>query len=31
MRTLNLEMPTLDLEHLRAAALTPRRPVTPPR
>ena len=31
LRTLNLDMPTLDLEHLRAAVLAPRRPVTPPR
>jgi hypothetical protein len=28
---LNLDMPKVDLEHLRAAALAPRRPVTPPR
>jgi len=31
LRTLNLDMPKVDLEHLRAAALAPRRPVTPPR
>jgi aromatic ring hydroxylase len=31
LRTLNLDMPTLDLDGLRAAPLTPRRPVTPPR
>jgi aromatic ring hydroxylase len=31
LRSLNLDMPTLDLEGLRAAPLAPRRPVTPPR
>jgi 4-hydroxyphenylacetate 3-monooxygenase len=31
LRTLNLDMPTLDLDGLRATPLTPRRPVTPPR
>jgi len=30
-RSLNLDMPTIDLEGLRAAPLAPRRPVTPPR
>ena len=29
--SLSLDMPRLDLEGLRAAPLTPRRPVTPPR
>jgi 4-hydroxyphenylacetate 3-monooxygenase len=31
LRSLNLDMPTLDLEGLRAAPLAPRRPVIPPR
>jgi 4-hydroxyphenylacetate 3-monooxygenase len=31
LRSLSLDMPTLDLEGLRAAPVVPRRPVTPPR
>ena len=31
MKSANVDMPTLDLEGLRAAPLQPRRPVTPPR
>jgi len=31
MKSANVDMPTLDLEALRAAPLQPRRPVTPPR
>jgi len=31
LRSLSLDMPTLDLEGLRAAPMVPRRPVTPPR
>ena len=31
LRAASVEMPTLDLESLRAAAMAPRRPVTPPR
>jgi len=31
LKTVSVEMPTLDLEGLRAAPLAPRRPVTPPR
>ena len=31
LRAVSVEMPTLDLEGLRAAPLAPRRPVTPPR
>jgi len=31
LRSLSLDMPTLDLEGLRAAPMMPRRPVTPPR
>jgi hypothetical protein len=30
-RALNLDMPPIDLEHLRAIAMPQRRPVTPPR
>jgi len=31
LRALNLDMPEIDLNTLRAAPLAPRRPVTPPR
>jgi len=31
LKSMNVDMPTLDLEGLRAAPLAPRRPVTPPR
>jgi len=31
LRAASVEMPTLDLESLRAAPMAPRRPVTPPR
>jgi 4-hydroxyphenylacetate 3-monooxygenase len=31
LKSLNVDMPTLDLEGLRAAPLAPRRPVSPPR
>jgi aromatic ring hydroxylase len=31
LKSLNVDMPTLDLEGLRAVPLAPRRPVTPPR
>jgi hypothetical protein len=29
LRALSVEMPTIDLEHLRAVAMPQRRPVTP--
>jgi hypothetical protein len=31
LRSLNVDMPEIDLRGLRAAPLAPRRPVTPPR